>query len=1728
MKRIVHKSIFIILSCIFWLPFHAYAEGELIPDYYEEAGIPDSRSLLNQNANEYIDPFSGTLNLQHVDLVVPGNGGLDIKIQRSYANIHDTQTGALGLRTPYGLGWIMHFGRVIMSPRVDVCTQDSTNSLDNPILELPDGSRQILFYADVGTGSSSNLYITKQRWKAVCREYYVNSDRHNGLEVWSPEGLKYDMAWLNAGSSSNALYVTRITDRNGNYININYENIDTTGHTLINNITSNDGRLVTYAYTERTTNRVRLNTITANSQTWRYNFSTVGVDDHYYLSSVTRPDNNTFWRYGYKTTSGAGQYSINKLTYPTGGDIFYTYAYEQLGPILDTRQTTSISAKNSSDNGAWTYSYTPDSAYDRTSVTTPNGTIEYRHFGARAATASDSLWKVGLLLEKRIGSEQVETYTWGSQLISYEDYTRPTRVLSIAFDTEIYAPVLTKKVINRDGTNYTSSFPLLNYDGYGNPGRIVETGNAALTRTNTYYTNEPKWIIRELDKETLSGISGFVDIDRTFDSYGNIKSVNRYGALTNYTYTNTSTSKGDVASITDPESKRTAYTNYKNGIARTETQLEGVSIYRSVNNTGTVASITNGEGKTTYFGYDKLNRVDSITRPTNSAASITYTATRRTLTRGAYSETADYDGFGRPTKITKGGGGDTSVVTIRYNALGQKVFESYPSLSASSAVGITYSYDALGRIKSTAFSWGGNITYTYKPDNVVTVNDQRENETTYTYRSFGDPDTKELMKIESPESIKTTITRNNLGQLDTVTQGSKTRRYGYDLKHYLTSIDNPETNITIYGRDNIGNMKTRKVGSSGTTIFTYDGLHRLKTINYPGATTPDVTYTYYKTSNLKTVSSSAATRTYTYDGNDNLQTEQLTIGAQNYSLTYGISTLDHVDSVTYPSGRTVNYYTNPKGRQTQVSPFITNIAYYPNGQPQSMQYANGILTQLDQNNRQWLSGISSPINGGAIDLTYSYDNNGNVKIITDNVNTSYTREMSYDNVDRLETASGIWGAGTISYVAGGSNIKTMNVGGRSINYVYDATKNRLASTNGGVNKSFSYDLYGNISGDSVNAFIFDDASNLKKVSRSGSDIADFQYDGNQSMVSKTEGGQTVHLFYNQRGDLMGEYTPTGQMLKENAYLANKLVAVVENLAVIPPNLNVPSVDYDGNYTVSWVPSATSSTQYELLESASPDFSQAVLVYQGPGLSKTFSGKGNGEYFYWIRACEGSPLACGIYSTSTNSISVELPPGVPSSILVPALDTDGTYSISWGSASGTLTHYELYEATDSVFSDETLAAYTTSLSQVLSNRGSNRYYYRVRACYKTGCSNYRVGLNNLDVNIPIGIPSSITVPASDQDGTYNISWGVATGGPTYYEIYEANNTLYNGETLVAQVSTTTTTITGKANGTYYYRVRGCSPFVCGDFIEELVGVVVDIQPPSTPLTLSVPTENYSGNYIIGWGVSTGEVVRYELYESTDATFVSQTLVYQGLGFATTLTGKATANATYYYRLRACSAVLCSNYTAGPNGVVVRIAPNIPGTVSIPSADDDGRYTVSWGAATGQLTHYNLEGATTKNFVKDPSNTFQSTTGLSVSITGMVNGNYFYRIQACNGSACSDYSFSARFVAVNIPIDQPSYINVPSTDYSGSYTVDWGAVGISFTRYELYEATDAAFTTQQLIYSGTSRSRVLNKQADGIFYYRVRACNGATCYGYRTSENSMAETIVSTRAALMSIITNLLLN
>ena len=937
-------------------------------------------------------------------------------------------------------------------------------------------------------------------------------------------------------------------------------------------VTTSDGRTLTFNYTLATKT-----TISDGTRQWIYDFAPIanftGIAGSKFLTRVTRPDGQT-WNYDYYTppdysdvTNRPGLYSIKRVTYPTGGTLSYTFSY--LFPGIGMPRAHVTTGKLSSDAGTWTYAYQPATTqwpfcapntfcifdmnnnpeqFDQTTVTAPEGTTRYFHFGYNSAYGG-TVYLIGSLLGKSLAGSQSESYSYTAAPIAQQPNQRP---YAFTFDDNTYAPRVIAKYINRYGQNYSTQFS--NFDYLGNPGTIVETGTATRTTTLTYFVNPSKWIIHRKKDEVTDTIG---TISRGFDLKGNLQSENRYGVTTAYAYT----IDGDVLSKTDANGNVVAFPvtspqNYKRGIPRLENQPESVSISRVVSDAGNVVSQTDGEGNITGYGYDGLNRLTSITHPIGNPVAVTWNSNNRVVTRGGYTETTQYDGFGRALSVQHtGGAGGPITQSYVYDATGRRRFASYPN----STQGAYFGFDILGLPKQIIHGFtvqtpnpitGSGIfgrTYDYVGNTLVLAN-ERNKTFTYTFRAYGDPDRRDLMSVTAPvANASLAIQRNGVGQMTAVTQEGKTRSYGYDGRFFMMSSTEPETGTTNYGRDNLGNMIRRQVGAGPNVAMVYDRRNRLTTITYPAPSTAlSVVRDYFKTDKPKLVDNGVARRDYIYNPNLSLTQETLALGGQSFVIGYSYDNNDALGTLTYGSGRVVSYAPDALGWPTQATPYLTAVSHHPTGQTSGITYANGVQTTTTFNALNWPN-TQSIVTGTAVPPTklyfqgYGYDGNGNVTAIVDGVDTRYNRGMGYDDIDRLIAVNGPWGMGGYSY-DGRGNILAVNLGTSSLDYSYNLNSELLTQVKGTKPYSLSYDGYGNVVGNGTTTFSYDDASTMRCAKCGLPDEIAYDYDGLNQRVRARQNGATTNFVYDSSGKLLWEQA-AGAGLKEYVYLDGKQIAV---------------------------------------------------------------------------------------------------------------------------------------------------------------------------------------------------------------------------------------------------------------------------------------------------------------------------------------------------------------------------------------------------------------------------------------------------------------------------------------------------------------------------------------------------------------------------------------------------------
>ena len=1137
-------------------------------------GARDSLAVKQQPTHgrvDQVDPQNENLVVRHVDLSMKGNGHLDIVVQRTY----DMLSGSAGLEASafsssyrwnaLGAGWSLSVAprytefkyqpattrdppsATILSALCSGKTSNNFNLETSAFVEMPNGERDL--FVNVGNGRA----VTRNNWSFRCAS--------NILSGTSPEGLMYDFGDVSKPPTGQdgppvlfalAYYVPakKVTDPAGNWLAFEYRKIDAltpiTGYSPTR-ITSSDGRQVDFTYNETTRRLLSMQDNTGRVWTYEHALSEPRSSAPTLLG-VTLPGNET-WRYtyapgpefSYDQAQNARTGKLETLTYPEGGTVAFEVAAVPFNYISYSGGNAHVAQENRervvrvtrSNGEQWTYVYSHggQGQYDTTIETTPVGVNTYKFIGsgfvlpASQGSAVENIWQLGHLIEKsdQFGNQEINMWTKREVSAHALQYNGPEQMN----DSKIWAADLAERKIVRDGAAYVTKYS--GYDSYGNPGSLTEIGPSGETRvtTNTYYINTDKWIVNRIKDEKRPGST----ISRTFDVNGNLSAINVNGSVISYAYDG----EGNIARKTDPRGLISTYSAYKRGIPEAESQPEGISIARVVSDAGNIISETNGENKTVTYDYDGSNRVTRIGYPSGNPTTVSYTPNSKSLTRGALVENTAYDGFGRVSGITLGG----IARTFGYDALDRRTFESDPD----SAAGATYEFDNLNRVTRLTHADGTAQTMSYQGNNKI-VTDERGNVTSYRYRSYGDPSERYLMGVATPDAAAAiAITRYENDLVSTLTQAGITRSYIYNASNFLTSVINPETGTTTYGRDAAGNMTTRAIGGSGVTSYTYDGQNRLTAVAYPGATQP-VTKTYSKTHKIKSVTSSAAVRGYTYDENDNLIGETATVDGLAFALAYAYNGNDQLTGINYPrSGREVNYAPDVLGRPTTVSGYINSVNYWPSGLIKQITYANGTTTSYGQHARLWPSSFGTQRAGQSyMDSQYSYDGAGNLTAISDRVDASNNRTMSFDKINRLTSISGPWGNGSLAY-SGAGDITSQILGPYNLYYTYD-TSNRLASVSGARTTTFSYDAYGNIASGSGMRYVYDGVPNLTCANCNEPSLKiGYAYDGLNRRISVTKAGVKTYEFYGSNGDQLVEYTPGASgKLVEYIYLGGKRVA----------------------------------------------------------------------------------------------------------------------------------------------------------------------------------------------------------------------------------------------------------------------------------------------------------------------------------------------------------------------------------------------------------------------------------------------------------------------------------------------------------------------------------------------------------------------------------------------------------
>jgi RHS repeat-associated protein len=614
------------------------------------------------------------------------------------------------------------------------------------------------------------------------------------------------------------------------------------------------------------------------------------------------------------------------------------------------------------------------------------------------------------------------------------------------------------------------------------------TGSGLLQRTLTDYFNQPAadaafGMVKQVKKWRETGVDITWDFTYpTFTEQTIVKEVDLPGdsGIERYTYQYGALAK--VEKPTDPG----MFTE----VNRT------ISAYNS-----SVLSETNQHGGTIGFTYDLIGRITKIDLPDDTPEvfndiDAVWFQNLVTVTQGNGTDKNTinkyWDGLGRDTGYTEEGDGITLYFRKDLDDEGRVWRESKGSTIETDKY--VYTLDAAGRPLTITDPRNKQTTIDYS-GNQKTVTDANTKVTVFKYESFPGL----VTELTDAKNIVTKYTYDDLNRLIKVDQdgGARIQEYYYNGLSQVRWEKHPETGLINYIYALTNNLAL-KGWDEHTITYTYNTGNQVKTIN---SGMEIITYSYDANGRLISASSDVgwSRDQLTYNTLGAILSKRVTIpGLSEKTLSYSYDSNNNLASLTYPSGRVVNYIHNSLNLPETVNVngtknLITQITYKINKSPVFIGFGNGTEFTADYDGAGLLSFASLTSGGGANThyyAGYGYDNVGNINSINSTTPNLDATSFVYDDLYRLKAIT-YQGAvnKTFNYDYDNyGNLTYANNGESTVNFTHNS-KNQI------TNPGYSYDNWGRMETNPVYKYIWDNKNRLRSILSKDSAIpvSDFMY-----------------------------------------------------------------------------------------------------------------------------------------------------------------------------------------------------------------------------------------------------------------------------------------------------------------------------------------------------------------------------------------------------------------------------------------------------------------------------------------------------------------------------------------------------------------------------------------------------------------------------------------------------------
>ncbi|WP_157367925.1 SpvB/TcaC N-terminal domain-containing protein [Alloactinosynnema sp. L-07] len=563
--------------------------------------------------------------------------------------------------------------------------------------------------------------------------------------------------------------------------------------------------------------------------------------------------------------------------------------------------------------------------------------------------------------------------------------------------------------------------------------------------------------------------------DMAFFANGNLRSVtepaNKNGQRFKVDYEYDTAVGVHVESVTDSFGYRSTTThNIKYGLPTSDTDFNAKQVRTVYDSVGRVDSITGP--------YELPENRITIDFEYHPEAVVPYAVTRNVdrSAAGVREDTIDtvlfIDGLKRTLQtkkdasvVTAPGADPRQVMTVSgrsvYDFVGRGVEHFYPVTEPKggntsfngafdSVQPTRQTFDILDRVTRTvipddtssanAYGFGQDRSGTTRFEAVATDGNGKQRRT-YTDTRGLTTSVKEFNQAAGQPVIWTSYAYDPLRQITTVVDDrNNTTSAAYDNLGRRTIVDSPDAGRTETRYDLAGNATAKITAKlrAGNKAVEYDyDFNRVSGIRYPTFTGNNVTYTYGapgaadNTANrVASVRDAAGTVSRAYGPLGELVRESRTVTAINgparsYTTSYQYDSFNRVLQLTFPDSEVLTYEYDSGGQVSRATghkgtfdyTYLNRLDYDKFGQRALMETGTGVRTSYtyDPADRQ-LATLKARLPDGHEfqNITYTYDNVGNVRQVRNNVALPHGKPIggpsvqtfNYDDLYQVTSASG--------------------------------------------------------------------------------------------------------------------------------------------------------------------------------------------------------------------------------------------------------------------------------------------------------------------------------------------------------------------------------------------------------------------------------------------------------------------------------------------------------------------------------------------------------------------------------------------------------------------------------------------------------------------------------------------------------------------------------------------------